>query len=103
MKSPAMLPFLLTMHQIDDDLIQRQLIVNNGIEQTLLIEDRSEAVNVMGRVRPQNVKRCFSVNANQAGAGVSISSSFGNSLSQTYVAPFRGAPRMKTDIEYQIK
>ncbi len=50
----------------------------------------------------QKVKQCFTLNK-VAGSGLRISRGYGGGLSQTFIDPFRGVPRMKTDIEYQIK
>ncbi|MCJ1356930.1 MAG: Structural maintenance of chromosomes protein 6 [Icmadophila ericetorum] len=90
--------------EIENELITRQLIINLGIEQTILIEDMSEATELMDSARLDKVKQCFSFNknANEPGMGVRIAYAWGGNLSSTYVDPYKGAPRMKTDVEIQI-
>lgn len=78
------------------------MIIGQGIDQTILIKDRKEAIDVMHSARLSNVKQCFAHN-NDPGTGLRLAYGYGGGLSQNYIAPFRGTPRMKTDIEWQIK
>ena len=55
-----------------------------------------------GHVR--NVKQCFSLNDSaRVGSGIRLVHGYANNLSSTSIDPYTGAPRMKTDIEYQIR
>ncbi|KAL8874123.1 MAG: hypothetical protein Q9174_000493 [Haloplaca sp. 1 TL-2023] len=91
----------LRVLEIDEDLVRKQLIINQLIEQTILIENRPEAVNIMSEGRLENVKQCFTHNV-KPGTGIRYSYGHGGGLSQTFVGAFQGPPRMKTDVEYQI-
>ncbi|KAL9102289.1 MAG: hypothetical protein Q9163_002558 [Psora crenata] len=87
--------------EIDNDIVRNSLIINQSIEQTILIADRKEAIALMNEARIPNVKQCFCHNI-KPGSGARIGYGFGSHLSETYIYPFEGTPRMKTDIEYQI-
>ena len=56
----------------------------------------------MNNERLHNVRQCFTL-SDRVGDGIRLGYGFGGGLSQSYQAAFRGTPRMKTDIEYQIK
>jgi hypothetical protein len=88
--------------KIDNELVRKQLIITQAIEQTVLTEDRNDGVAALEGNNSRNVKQCYTLN-NQAGSGLRLSHGFGGGLSQSYVEPFKGIPRMKTDLEYQIK
>ena len=77
-------------------------MINQGIDQTILIQDRREAIDTMNRARLQNVKQCFAFNI-KPGEAVRLGYGYGGGLSQSYQPAFMGSPRMKTDVEYQIK
>ncbi|KAI4098483.1 MAG: hypothetical protein L6R37_006470 [Teloschistes peruensis] len=91
----------LRVLEIDDDLVRKQLIINQMIEQTILIDSRPHAVNVMSDSRLQNVKQCFTHNV-RPGTGIRFSYGWGGGLSENYIAAFQGSPRMKTDVEFQV-
>jgi hypothetical protein len=93
---------VLTNSQIDNDLVRKQLVINQGIDQTILIQDRKEAIDAMDSERLHNVKQCFSFNV-RPGEAVRLAYGWGGGLSQSHQAAFRGSPRMKTDVEYQIR
>ena len=67
----------------------------------MLTEHRADGVAALESNR-QKVKQCFTLNKTP-GSGLRLSQGYGGGLAQTYIEPFKGAPRMKTDIEYQIK
>lgn len=92
----------LTCPQIDDDLVLRQLIITQQIEQTLLIENREKAVELLNRSRLPNAKQCFTMNT-RAGEGLRLAYGYNGTVGSNYIPAFRGTPRMGTDIEYQIK
>lgn len=90
--------------QIDNDLVRRQLIINHGIEQMLLIEDLEEASAVLFEdPRPKNVKRCYSIDKADRRRGIHLSYSRTGEPSQTPVPAYTGRPRMRTDIDSQIR
>ncbi|KAL8721353.1 MAG: hypothetical protein Q9225_001965 [Loekoesia sp. 1 TL-2023] len=91
----------LRILEIDNDLVRKQLIINQAIEQTILIDNRPDAVNAMSDARLQNVKQCFTPNV-RPGTGIRFSYGWGGGLTENYVAAFNGPPRMKTDVEFQI-
>ena len=78
------------------------MIINQAIEQTILTENRNDGVAALEGDKSRNVKQCFTLN-NQAGSGLRLSRGYGGGLSQSYLDPYKGIPRMKTDLEYQIK
>ena len=87
--------------QIDNELARNSLIISQGIDQTILVADRAEAISRMSGERLRNVRQCFSYNTKK-GEGIRFGYGYGGALSESYIAAFRGTPRMKTDIEYQI-
>ncbi|MCJ1246552.1 Structural maintenance of chromosomes protein 6 [Trapelia coarctata] len=91
---------VLRILEIDNPLILRQLIINQAIEQTILIEDNQEAVQKMDRGRLRNVKQCYALTDKGAQR---LTYGFGGNLQSTAVGRYRGIPRMKTDIEIQIR
>ena len=88
--------------QIDNDLVRKQLVIGQAIDQTILVEKRDEAIKLMNRSRLNNVKQCFTLNVDP-GTGCRLGYGYGGGLSETFVPRFQGIPRMKTDIEYQIR
>ena len=92
----------LIAKQIDNDLAKKQLIINQGIDQTILIRDRKEAITAMNREKLHNVRQCLALNE-RPGDGLRLGYSLGGGLSQSYQPGFKGTPRMKTDIEYQVR
>ncbi|KAL8807129.1 MAG: hypothetical protein Q9200_004795 [Gallowayella weberi] len=92
---------ILKVLEIDEDLVRKQLVINSAIEQTILFEDRSEAVNMMTDTRLTNVKICFTPNVKR-GSGSRFSYGWGGGLAENYLEPFNGPPRMKTDVEFQV-
>ncbi|KAL1983086.1 hypothetical protein VTN96DRAFT_499 [Rasamsonia emersonii] len=94
----------LRVLEIDNDLVRRQLIINHGIEQMLLIEDLEEASAVLFEdPRPKNVKRCYSIDKADRRRGIHLSYSRTGEPSQTPVPAYTGRPRMRTDIDSQIR
>ncbi|KAI4165063.1 MAG: hypothetical protein LQ342_001340 [Letrouitia transgressa] len=91
----------LRILEIDNELVKKQLIINHAIEQTILIENRAAAVETMSESRLLNVKQCYAHNIKH-GEGLRLSYGWGGGLVQGHLSAFKGTPRMKTDIEYQI-
>ncbi|KAK4694903.1 structural maintenance of chromosomes protein 6, partial [Lecanoromycetidae sp. Uapishka_2] len=86
---------------IDNPLVRKLLIINQGIDQTILIAERQIAIDEMNSERLQNVRQCFSLSF-KPGEGLRLAYGYGGGLSQSHQQAWRGNPRMKTDIEYQI-
>lgn len=78
------------------------MIINQAIEQTVLTEKRNDGIAALEGDKSRNMKQCYTLN-NMPGSGLRLSHGFGGGLSQNYLDPFKGIPRMKTDVEYQIK
>ncbi|OCL01941.1 putative DNA repair protein Rad18 [Glonium stellatum] len=90
--------------KIDNDLVRNQLIISQGIEQTVLIRDRNAAMEFMyGGTRPANVKMCFCMHDTKRGWGLALQYSSGGSERSSPVHPWGARLRMQTDFEYQIK
>ncbi|KAI9680781.1 MAG: Structural maintenance of chromosomes protein 6 [Caeruleum heppii] len=93
----------LRVLEIDNELVKRQLIINQAIEQTILIESRSEAQTVMSdEHRPRNVRQCYCLNDQRRGWGIRYGWGRDNAPTASPMAPMTGQPRMKTDVESQI-
>ena len=89
---------------IEDDLVRKQLVIQHGIEQTILIADMEEASEVLyGTDRPRNVRRCYSFDPNSKRRGLHLSYTRSGEASQDPIAEWNGAPRMRTDIEAQVR
>lgn len=70
----------------------------------LLIEDLEEASSLMfDGQRLRNVTRCFSVDSMDQRRGVHLSYNKEGAPSQSPVPPYKGDPRMKSDLASQIK
>lgn len=90
--------------QIDNDAVRRQLIINHGIEQMLLIEKLEDASAVLfDGPRPKNVKRCYCINQTDKRKGIHLSYSRSGEPTQAPVSAYTGKPRMKTDLESRIR
>lgn len=94
----------LRILQFDNELVRRQLIINHGIEQMLLIEKLDEASTVLfDGQRPRNVKRCFCIDQSDRRRGIHLSYSRTGEPSQAPVSVYNGNPRMKSDLASQIR
>ena len=78
----------------------RQLVINQAIEQTILIEDNEEARELMLETVLPNVKQCYSFKGR---GGVRLTYANKGGVNSTYIDHFQGLPRMKTDVEVQIR
>ncbi|KAJ5397239.1 hypothetical protein N7509_005352 [Penicillium cosmopolitanum] len=94
----------LRVLEIDNPMVRRQLIINHGIEQCVLIEDLKEASSTLffGRERPRNVRRCYSINADDRRRGFMLSYNQFGDPNQSPVYPYNGHPRMKSDLAAQV-
>ncbi|PWN36844.1 P-loop containing nucleoside triphosphate hydrolase protein [Meira miltonrushii] len=85
---------ILRVLDIKDEFIKRQLINMEHIERFALIRRRVEGDNLL-RERPKNVKLAYSLDL------FCVKSSKAGSSSTTLM-PFRGPPRLSTDIDEQL-
>lgn len=95
---------ILRALKISDPRVRDQLVINHNIEQTILIENRSEGERVMlDGQPPQNVTACLSFQEKKRGHAVRITNR-GQSLGTTPIAPsYDQKSRMKTeDVESQV-
>jgi chromosome segregation ATPase len=85
---------VLRVLDIEDEFVKRQLIVHLNIERAALVQARVDG-DVLMRSRPRNVKHAFSKDlfrlAFEAG-----------SSTQT-LQPYRGPPRLSTNVEERLK
>jgi structural maintenance of chromosomes protein 6 len=95
---------VLRVLEIDNDLVRSQLIINQSIEQTILIEGREDSMRILYEgTRPVNVKQCFCLNEGRRGWGIRFGYSAGSgNPSSGPIAPTGRQPRMKTDADSQI-
>ena len=92
----------LRVLRIDSDLVRNQMIINQGIEQTVLIEDRKEAREFMISRRP-NVKQIFAMHDDRSGGGIRFGWSSSGGLSSGPIQDYRRAPRMRTNFEDHVR
>jgi hypothetical protein len=78
------------------------MIINQGIEQTVLIEDRKEAREFMIS-RPQNVKQIFAMHDDRSGGGIRFGWSSSGGLSSGPIQDHRRPPRMQTNLEDHVR
>jgi hypothetical protein len=95
----------LTSTQIEDHLIRNQLIINQGIEQTVLIDDPNEGADFMFRRGPntRNVKMCFTFKDGDKTRGRVINYTGNGGINNSPIDEFRGQLRMQADKEAQIR
>lgn len=95
---------VLRILAIEDDLVRKQLVIQHGIEQTILIANMEEASEVLyGSARPRNVRRCYTFDPHSKRRGLHLSYTRSGEASQDPIAEWKGQPRMRTDIEAQIR
>ncbi|KAL6149920.1 Structural maintenance of chromosomes protein 6 [Exserohilum turcicum] len=89
---------------IDNDLVRNQLIINQSIEQTILIESMAEAYKFMDpRSRPRNVKMCFTFADGDNRKGRVISFSPNGGVNNSPIDEYMGNLRMQVDQDAQIR
>jgi hypothetical protein len=85
-------------------LVKNTLIINQGIDQTVLIADRQEAVN-LNRSRPAHVKQIFCFHDDQerrTGAGHRLAASASGNEGMSPIYPWKAAPRMLADVQARL-
>jgi chromosome segregation ATPase len=89
--------------EIDNDMVRNQLIINQAIEQTVLIDNSDEASQFMyGAQRPRNVKVAVAMSA-ERGGGIRYDFSRSGAAKSTPMKPWQAAVRMQTDRVEQIR
>ena len=68
--------YLLTRGQFDNDLARKQLIIGQSIDQSILIENRRDAIDTMNSARLPNVKQCFTL-IKKTGEGLRMNYGYG--------------------------
>jgi chromosome segregation ATPase len=90
-------PTILRTLQIDHPLVRQQLIIQHSAEQTVLIQDLSEANRVMAAREPSdNIAMCFAIHQSKPGYGHKVGGAGYGSMSVTPMMPWNGASRMKS-------
>lgn len=96
---------ILRVLSFDNDMVRSQLIINNAIDQTILIEKRADASRTMFRgPKPMNVRFCLTPHDSRRAAGHRLAWSGRNQLEETTpltLQPDR-TPRMKSDVQSRI-
>ncbi|KAF2838521.1 P-loop containing nucleoside triphosphate hydrolase protein [Patellaria atrata CBS 101060] len=101
-------PLLVTwlkVLKIDNDLVRNSIIINQQVEQTVLIEDRNEAMLFMGRdgnARPRNVRLCLTMSDDNKNMGFRIGYSGSGQLNSQPIKAWETRNRMQTDRESQL-
>lgn len=94
---------ILRVLEIDNDMVRNQLIINQAIDQTVLIQDNNKASDFMYRgPRPRNAKVAVAFGAAR-GSGLRYEFSRSGQPKSGPISPWDGAPRMQTDREEQIR
>ncbi|KAF1984126.1 putative DNA repair protein Rad18 [Aulographum hederae CBS 113979] len=100
---PGVLTWLRAL-RIDEPLVRNQLIINSGIEQTVLIEKRENAHNYMyGGRRPSNVKQCFCMATGDKSRGHRFGFASGGDQTISPIQAWKDKSRMQLDKEDEIK
>lgn len=85
-------------------MVRRQIIIGHAVEQMLLIENVEEASKVLfDGERLKNVKRCYSIDPRDRSRGIHLSYNRMGDPTQGPVPPYRGHPRMKSDLASQVR
>lgn len=95
---------ILRVLKIDSPLIENQLIIGQAIEQSILIQDRRTALDVLYQgPKPRNVKQGFAFDDHRRGWAWRFAyvANTGDQ-SAAPVKPTNRATRMKTDVQQQI-
>jgi chromosome segregation ATPase len=93
---------VLRVLRFDDKRVRDHMIINHHIEQTLLIENRAEAEEVMFDGPPQNSGACLAFQEKRKGHGTRITNIHGNLNTAPITTSFDQKPRMKTDQDSQV-
>ncbi|KAL1619236.1 Structural maintenance of chromosomes protein 6 [Diplodia seriata] len=105
---PQLLTWMRAL-KFDNDLVRNQMIINNLIEQTVLIEDFDEAYNFAlgpgtgeNHPRPNNVKQVYTMAKNKRG-GVRFGWALSGGGTQAPIGTQNNRlPRMQTEVESRL-
>lgn len=102
--NPELLTWMKAL-KIEDDLVRNQFIINQGFEQTVLIESRTEASKFMYARGPptRNVKMCFTFADGDKRRGRVINFTPNGGINDSPIGVYSGALRMQADKEDQIR
>ncbi|OAP58641.1 hypothetical protein AYL99_07731 [Fonsecaea erecta] len=94
---------ILSVLEIDNEAVKKQLIIAHQIEQTILIPDMTEASKILFSGRPlRNVRRCYCFQPGDKTKGASLFYRKGKSA-QDPVHEYIGPPRMRTNSDEAIQ
>ena len=96
---------IMRVLEFDSDLVKRQLIINQGIEQSILVKNRTEASRIMfSGPKPNNVKQCFALHDSRRDYAhrLGYTGRSGTNQEMTPVKAPTWRPRLRTDNESQI-
>ena len=94
---------VLRVLKFDDKRVRDHMIINHQIEQTLLIENRAEAENVMFDGLPENSGVCLAFQEKKKGHGTRITNIRGNLSTSPITTNIGNKPRIKTDQDDQVR
>lgn len=91
--------------QIDNDLVRNQFIINQGFEQTVLMENSEEGARFMAERGPlsHNVKMCFTFSNGNKRRGRVINYTGSGGINNSPIDEYRGQLRMQVDKDDQIR
>lgn len=92
---------ILRVLKFEDQRVRDHMIINHHIEQTLLIESRPEAENVMFDGPPENSGACLALQDKKRGHGLRITNLRQNLNTNPITPNFAQKSRMKTDQDSQ--
>ncbi|EME40173.1 hypothetical protein DOTSEDRAFT_56430 [Dothistroma septosporum NZE10] len=95
---------IMRVLRIDDDQVRNTLILNHGIDQTVLIKDGQRVQDWIKETggRPRNVKAVIAM-ARERGAGIRYDWSRSGTQKSSAVKAWEGSLRMKTDRQEQLR
>ncbi|KIX01139.1 uncharacterized protein Z518_10205 [Rhinocladiella mackenziei CBS 650.93] len=95
---------VLSVLEIDNEAVKKQLVISHAIEQSILIPDMTVASDTLYSGGPplRNVKRCYCFSPSSRLRGAVLSYRHGQAA-QDPVHDFQGSPRMKTNIDESIR
>ncbi|KAF2630071.1 dna repair protein-like protein rad18 [Macroventuria anomochaeta] len=101
---PSLLTWMRAL-KIDNDLVKNQFIINQGFEQTVLIENSDEGAQFMAMRGPlsNNVKMCFTLSNGDKRRGRVINYTGAGGINNSPIDEYRGQLRMHVDKEAQIR
>lgn len=92
---------LLRILQIEDDLVRNSAIINQGAEKTIFVRDRNELNHLLFSSRPANVQSGICANGREH--FLRYSYGFDNMPRSDPISAWKGATRIRTSIEDQIR